>query len=172
MPISLVKPLQEIANMDATLKKQAKGDKPKEMTEYQKEKVEIAKKQNELKAQQVASKEANTKAILEKEARLKEKQSIQQERLNKESEAKIERSKIQSQIELQSLKNQELKEKRLLQNSKNRQARIKAIQSLQDEVMSLRETKSNYMAHLGELKTGPKQVGFKNINPGGEIKDE
>lgn len=168
MPIDLVKPIEGIAK----IKKGLSQDTPKEMTEYQKEKVEIAKKNQELKEKSLASKTESTNVLKEKEARLKEKQSYQQERLNKESEANIERFKIKSQIELQSLKNQELKEKRLFQNSKNRQAIIKAQQSLQDEVMSLRETKSNYMAHLGELKTGPKQVGFKNINPGGEIKDE
>ena len=168
MPIDLVKPIEGIAK----IKKGLEEDKPKEMTEYQKEKIEIAKQSNELKAQKLAKSDEQVKLLAEKESRLKEKQASQQQRLTKESEAKIERDRIKAQVDLQNAKNVGLKEKRLFQNSKNREALLKAQQSLSDDILSRKMTREATLNHLGALKEGPKPVGFQNINPGGGIENE
>ena len=137
MPIDLVEPIKSVAR----IKKGLEEDKPKEMTEYQKQKIEIAKQSNELKAQKLAKSDEQVKLLAEKESRLKEKQASQQQRLTKESEAKIERDRIKAQVDLQNAKNQGLKEKRLFQNSKNREALLKAQQSLSDDILSRKMTK-------------------------------
>lgn len=168
MPIDLVEPIKSVAR----IKKGLEEDKPKEMTEYQKQKIEIAKQSNELKAQKLAKSDEQVKLLAEKESRLKEKQASQQQRLTKESEAKIERDRIKAQVDLQNAKNQGLKEKRLFQNSKNREALLKAQQSLSDDILSRKMTKEGTLKHLGTLKEGPKPVGFQNINPGGGIENE
>ena len=168
MPIDLVEPIKSVAR----IKKGLEEDKPKEMTEYQKQKIEIAKQSNELKAQKLAKSDEQVKLLAEKESRLKEKQASQQQRLTKESEAKIERDRIKAQVDLQNAKNQGLKEKRLYQNSKNREALLKAQQSLSDDILSRKMTKEGTLKHLGTLKEGPKPVGFQNINPGGGIENE
>ena len=170
MPIDLVEPIKSVAR----IKKGFEEDKPQEkpMTEYQKQKIEVAKQSNELKAQKLAKSDEQVKLLAEKESRLKEKQASQQQRLTKESEAKIERDRIKAQVDLQNAKNQGLKEKRLFQNSKNREALLKAQQSLSDDILSKKMTKEGTLKHLGTLKEGPKPVGFQNINPGGGIENE
>ena len=170
MPIDLVKPIEGIAKLKKGLDLESPKEKP--MTEYQKEKIEIAKESNELKAKKLSQTEGQTKVLAEKEARLKEKQASQQQRLTQESQAKIEKDKIKAQVDLQNAKNVGLKEKRLYQNSKNREAMIKAQQSLQDDIASKTLTKQGTSKHFGELKTGPKPIGLKAINPGGGIEDE
>ena len=181
MPINLVKPLKEIASMDATLKKQAKEDKPKEMTEYQKEKVKIAKKNQELKSQSLAQKQISVESVKSKEERFTKKQELQEkrtqllerreERLSKISPITSETAKIKAQADLQNAKNQELREKRLLQNSKNREKKIKAQQKLYEEVDSITTTNKNSRSSLGILKTSPQKLGFNIFKEGG-VEDE
>lgn len=161
MPIDLVKPIEGIAR----LKNAIEDDKPKEMTEYQKQKIAVANQKNEIaKGKLEETKKKN--AIEEQEAERK---------LNKENRIAANQSKTNESLlkrkELEAESNL-LKEKRLLQNAKNRQARIKAQQSLSDKVDSMTTTNKNRRSHLDTLKTGPQKVGFSNIIQGGGVEDE
>jgi len=151
MPINLVDPLKDVANAYVKVKELDK--KPKEMTEYQKKKVELeeTKKKNAIEEQEAERK-------LNKENRIAANQS-------KTNESLLKRKELEAKTNL-------LKEKRLLQNAKNRQARIKAQQSLSDKVDSMTTTNKNRRSHLDTLKTGPQKVGFSNIIQGGGVEDE
>lgn len=180
MPIDLVKPIEGIAK----IKKGFEEDKPQEkpMTEYQKQKIEVAKKNQELKSQSLAQKQVSVESVKAKEDRLAKKQDLQakrtellekrEERLSKISPITSETGKIKAQTELQKQKNIALAEKRKFQNAKNREAMIKAQQSLSDDILSKKMTREGTLKHLGTLKEGPKPVGFQNINPGGGIENE
>ena len=163
MPINLVDPLKDVANAYVKVNKLDK--KPKEMTEYQKKQIEIANQKNEIaKGKLEETKKKN--AIEEQEAERKlnrENRIAAQSQMSNESLLK--RREMEAETNL-------LKEKRLLQNAKNRQARIKAQQSLSDKVDSMTTTNRNRRSHLDTLKTGPQKVGFSNIIQGGGVEDE
>lgn len=163
MPINLVDPLKDVAN--AYVKVKDLDKKPKEMTEYQKKKVELESQKNEIaKGKLEETKKKN--AIEEQEA---ERKLNRENRLaaknTKTNEALLKRKELEAETNL-------LKEKRLLQNAKNRQARIKAQQSLSDKVDSMTTTNRNRRSHLDTLKTGPQKIGFSNIIQGGGVEDE
>lgn len=158
MPIDLISPIEGIART----KKVLSADKPKPMTEYQKEKIAVAKESNKLKETNLLQKQEQVNVLKSKEQRLSEKEV----RLHNTNESLAKRKQLEAEASL-------IKEKRLLQNSKNRQAAIKARQSLEDKNFSKTETRNKTLTHLNTLKTmGPQPVGFSNVVQGGGQEDE
>ena len=163
MPINLVKPIEEVASAYVKVKELDK--KPKEMTEYQKQKIEVAKQKNEISQGKLEDSKKKT-AIAEQEAERK---------LNKDNRISANQAKINDSLikrrEMEAEANL-IKEKRLLQNYKNRKKRIEAQEKLADYTDSIITTNKNRRSSLGTLKTGPQKLGFNNIIEGGGVEDE
>jgi len=189
MPINLVKPLQSVSELGDNLNKYYKEDKPnkpKEMTEFQKEKIKIAEEKNKIATEKnkLAEKklEQGAKANEISQGRLNEskrKNTIAEQeaerKLNKENRISANQAKMNESLmkrrEMEAEANL-IKEKRLLQNSKNRKKRIEAQEKLADYTDSIITTNKNSRSSLGTLKTGPQKLGFNNIIEGGGVEDE
>lgn len=170
MPINLVDPLKDVANAYVKVKELDK--KPKEMTEYQKEKIAVAQQKNEIAKGKLEDTKKKT-AIAEQEAERKlNKDNRIATQSQKHNENLDKRRQVETYTAYEEAKAKVLKEKRLLQNSKNRKKRIEAQENLADEVYSITTTNKNKRSYLGALKTGPQKIGFSNIIQGGGVEDE